>query len=190
MISCVAQMNWVLEHNPNFSIQAGLSSTATQPNPNSPEGIAASGSDYIAPSSSFFFAPEPTRTSIMQFLPSKVMGDRLLLRYWSAVHDMCRIVHRPSFERQYASLWQSVASGLEPAPSLQALVLAAMLSAVISMSDEDVLLEFGVSRPQLIQNFQRGTETALYRANFLRTTKLQTIQAFVMYLVRLHPITV
>ena len=58
-----------------------------------------------------------------------------------------------------------------------------MLSAVISMSEEDILLEFGVAKPELLENFQRGTETALYKANFLRSTKLQTLQAFVMYLV-------
>jgi hypothetical protein len=112
------------------------------------------------------------------------MADRLLMRYWQSVHYMCRIVHRPSFERQYEAFWQSIGSGLEPVPSLQALVLAAMLSAVISMSDDEVLMEYGVAKPQLLENFQRGTETALYRANFLRTTKLQTLQAFVMYLVR------
>jgi len=119
----------------------------------------------------------------MRFLPSKVMADRLLNHYWQSVHYMCRIVHRPSFERQYATFWQNVASGSDPHPSLQALILAAMLSAVISMPEEDVLLEFGVAKRELIENFQRGTETALYRANFLRTTKLQTLQAFVMYLV-------
>lgn len=119
----------------------------------------------------------------MRFLPSKAMADRLLAHYWESVHYMCRIVYRPSFEREYASLWRSVAAGAEPKPSLQALVLAAMLSAVISVPEADVLLEFGATKPQLLENFQRGTETALYRANFLRSTKLQTLQAFVMYLV-------
>jgi len=149
----------------------------------SPKDLAGPGSDYVAPSSSFFFAPEPERSSIMRFLPSKVMADRLLTHYWQSVHFMCRIVHRPSFERQYATFWQNVANGVEPPPSLQALILAAMLSAVISMPEEDVLLEFGVAKRQLLENFQKGAETALYRANFLRTTKLQTLQAFVMYLV-------
>jgi len=173
-----------MEHNPNFHDPTGSSPIATTSQPTvSPKDFAAPGSDYVAPTSSFFFAPEPERSSIMRFLPSKVMADRLLTHYWQSVHYMCRIVHRPSFERQYATFWQNVASGAEPHPSLQALILAAMLSAVISMPEEDVLLEFGVAKRELIENFQRGTETALYRANFLRTTKLQTLQAFVMYLV-------
>lgn len=172
-----------MEHNPNFQDPNTVSPSTTSQNAHSPEDISRPGSDYIAPSSSFFFVDEPQRTSMMRFLPSKVMGDRLLTHYWQSVHYMCRIVHRPSFERQYASFWQSVANGLEPPASLQALVLAAMLSSVISMPEEDVLLEFSVPKPQLLENFQRGTETALYRANFLVSTKLPTLQAFVMYLV-------
>jgi hypothetical protein len=147
------------------------------------EAIVKPGLDYIAPSSSFFFAPEPQRTSIMHYLPSKYVADRLLVQYWDAVHYMCRIVHRPSFERQYASFWESISAGIEPPASLQALVLAAMLSAIISMPEETILLEFGVAKAQFLENFQKGTEMALSRANFLRTTKLVTLQAFVMYLV-------
>ena len=176
-------MQWVIETNPNFHDTTGTSPPLLEHSFNSLEDLVAPGRDYIAPSSSFFFAPEPQRTSGMSFLPAKSMADRLLAHYWESVHYMCRIVHRPSFEREYASLWQTVTPGSEPKPPLLALVLATMLSAVTSMSEEDVLHEFGVAKPGLLENFQRGTETALYKANFLRSTKLQTLQAFVMYLV-------
>jgi hypothetical protein len=172
-----------MEHNPNFQDAKGTSSTILERSVTSMEDLVAPGNDYIAPSSSFFFVPEPQRISVMRFLPSKSMADRLLAHYWESVHYMCRIMHRPSFEREYSSLWQTIATGSEPKPPLQALVLATMLSAVISMSEQDLLLEFGVAKPELLENFQRGTETALYKANFLRSTKLQTLQAFVMYLV-------
>jgi hypothetical protein len=38
----------------------------------------------------------------------------------------------------------------------------------------------------MVDNFREGTEKALAKANFLRTTKLETLQAFVMYLVSLQ----
>ena len=60
-----------------------------------------------------------------------------------------------------------------------------MFSAVVSMPEERILNDFAVSKKELIDNFQQGTETALGRANLLRTTKLETIQALVMYMVRL-----
>lgn len=121
----------------------------------------------------------------MIYLPSKNVADSLLNQYWVAVHPMCRVVHRPSFERQWVLFWQQVQSGLEPPASMQALAMGAMLSAVISLSDHDVMMQLGVPKQQLLQSFQQGAESALYRANFLRTSKLQTIQAMVMYLVSL-----
>ena len=73
--------------------------------------------------------------------------------------------------------------GIEPVSSLQALIFATMFSAVVSMPEEVILLEFGVSQKDLVDNFQMGTETALGRANIIRTTKIETLQAFVMYMV-------
>ena len=58
-----------------------------------------------------------------------------------------------------------------------------MFSAVVSMSEDAILMEFGVSKKDLVDNFQMGTETALGRANMIRTTKIETLQAFVMYMV-------
>jgi hypothetical protein len=58
-----------------------------------------------------------------------------------------------------------------------------MFSGVVSMDEADVIRDFGVSKASLVENFKLGTETALSRANFLRTTKIETLQGFVMYLV-------
>ncbi len=74
--------------------------------------------------------------------------------------------------------------GIEPTGSLQAVVFAAMFSGVVSMSEDVVMRDFGVHKKNLVGNFQIGTETALSRANLLRTTKVETLQAFVMYMVR------
>lgn len=73
--------------------------------------------------------------------------------------------------------------GIEPTGSLQAIVFATMFSGVVSMSDEMVARDFGVPKKNLVGNFQVGTETALSRAHLLRTTKVETLQAFVMYMV-------
>lgn len=51
------------------------------------------------------------------------------------------------------------------------------------MSDNAVLMEFGTTKKDLVDNFQMGTETALGRANVIRTTKVETLQALVMYMV-------
>lgn len=76
--------------------------------------------------------------------------------------------------------------GIEPPNPVQAMVFAVMFAGVVSMDPSDVIRDFGVAKSSLIDNFRLGTETALGRANFLRTTKIETLQAFVLYLVRLN----
>lgn len=141
------------------------------------------GPTYIAPSSNFFFSSGNASASLIDFLPSRTVADRLLDQYWVCVHPMCRLVHKPSFERRYRIFWDDVQIGIEPANSLQAVVFAAMFSGVVSMPEEAILSEFGVPKKDLVDNFQMGTETALGRANIIRTTKIETLQAFIMYMV-------
>lgn len=114
--------------------------------------------------------------------------DKLLDHYWKAVHIIARTVHRPTFERQYDRFWTDINSGVEPRVSFQAVVFAALLSSAISMSDDKVMSEFAVDKANLVENFKLGAEAALARANFLQTTKVETLQAFVMYLVGPIPI--
>ena len=151
--------------------------------PKSYNSFLAPGPTYIAPSSSFFFSSGQNAVSLIDFLPSKVIADRLLGQYWSSVHQLCHVVHRPTFQRRYDAFWGEVQTGVEPTGSLQAIVFAALFSGVVSMSDNSILMEFGTSKKDLVNNFQMGTETALGRANVIRTTKVETLQALVMYMV-------
>lgn len=140
-------------------------------------------SEFLAPYSSFYFAPGVEKANMTTFLPSKTLADQLLVRYWEAVHPIVRSVHRPSFERKYDAFWKSVAAGIEPPRSFQAIIFATLLQSIISVPEDQALAEFGVVKKELVDNFKLGSETALTKANFLRTTKLETLQAAVMYLV-------
>ncbi|KAF2011750.1 hypothetical protein BU24DRAFT_288514 [Aaosphaeria arxii CBS 175.79] len=151
----------------------------------SPSTWMAPGHEYIPPSSSFCFSSGLHKTTLLTHLPSKVMVDKLMDHYWRAVHIVARTVHRPSFERQYERFWNDISVGIEPRSSFQAVVFAALLSSTISMTENKILEEFGVARDSLVDNFREGTEAALSRANFLHTTRLETLQAFVMYLISL-----
>ncbi|KAL8660084.1 MAG: hypothetical protein Q9226_000076 [Calogaya cf. arnoldii] len=168
-------------HN-SLSPEAPISHYVTSPQYNK---FLAPGPTYIAPSSSFFFSSGQNSVSLIDYLPSKIIANRLLDQYWLAVHPICRIVHRPSFQRRYDTFWADVEVGVEPTGSLQAVVFAALFSGVVSMSDSAVLMAFGTSKKDLVDNFQMGTETALGRANVIRTTKVETLQALVMYMIPL-----
>ncbi|KAI2013919.1 hypothetical protein LOY97_001993 [Ophidiomyces ophidiicola] len=137
---------------------------------------------YAAPSSDLCFGGASQYT-LMEFLPTQVAADRLLRQYWEAVHPVAKIVHRPTFEKQYSDFWANVSQGIEPPYSLQALFFSTLFSAVISMAEDTLQAIFRVPQKQIIQNFQGATEMALAKANFLRTTKTQTLQALVMYII-------
>jgi hypothetical protein len=141
------------------------------------------GATYIAPASSFFFGQPIHQTSVTDFLPSRLAAGRLISQYFTAVYPIAQCVHRPSFEKEYENFWDEVSLGIEPPNSVQAVVFAAMFSAAVSMDESTVWRDFGTPRENLIDNFKLATETALGKANFLRTTKVETLQAFVMYLV-------
>lgn len=146
--------------------------------------------DYVAPSSNFMLASGLDSASLASYLPARFIVDKLIAHYWVAVHAVARVVHRPSFERQYQNFWIRVNMGMEPRSSFQAVLFAALLSSVVSMSEDKVRTDFQVDKRSLVNTFREGTEAALAKANFLRTTKLETLQAFVMYLVGLichHP---
>ncbi|KAF1830549.1 hypothetical protein BDW02DRAFT_507333 [Decorospora gaudefroyi] len=141
--------------------------------------------DYLAPSSNFVFAWGVESTSPKNHLPAQPVVDKLVAHYWKNVHVIARTVHRPSFERQYQNFWIRINTGMEPRTSFQAVLFAALLGSVVSMSEDTVRTEFCIEKQSFVDKLREGTEAALGRANFLRTTKLETLQAFVMYLIPL-----
>jgi Fungal Zn(2)-Cys(6) binuclear cluster domain len=138
---------------------------------------------FIAPRSDMLLGPNLQEYALLNLLPTKAAADKLLQQYWEACHPITRIMHRPTFETRYQLLWDNIAQGIEPAPSIQAIVFATLFTAAVSMAPSDTLNIFGVDQRTLIESFQLGTESALGKAHFLRSTKTETLQAFVMYLV-------
>jgi hypothetical protein len=104
-------------------------------------------------------------------------------RYFTAVHPVARCVHLPSFKAQYAAFWDEVRNNYEPRPSIQAVVFAAWFSAAVSLDEAVIHGEFGLDKPSMVDSLKVGCEAALSKANFLRTTRVETMQAFVMYMV-------
>ena len=151
----------------------------------SPKSYIGPGPDYIPPASGFFLAGMNGGAGLYDFLPSKTVADQLIAQYFTAVHGVAKIAHRPTLEAQYALFWSSIATGNEPVPSVQAIIFAAMFSGAVSMTDEHIMRRLGATKATLVDSLRSGTEMALSRANFLRTTKIDTMQALVMYLIPL-----
>lgn len=154
------------------SFESSLDSSALKP------------STAYTPSSGFLFGLGPGQSSLLDYLPTKAAADILVRQYFLAVHPVARAVHRPSFEATYRRFWAEIRAGVEPPASTQALVFAAMLSGAVSMNEGASLNEFGLAQESMVDTLRVGCEQALARAKFLKSTKMETLQALVMYLVR------
>jgi hypothetical protein len=139
---------------------------------------------FTAPSINLLFSQVSTREALTRYLPPRNIADKLLDWYWDAVHPVARIVHRPSFAQRYETLWETVENGYQLAPSLAAIVYSVLFSASVAMSVTQVSELCQTSRQNLKDSLQLGTELALGRAQLFRTSKTETLQAFVAYLVR------
>ncbi|KAI1262973.1 hypothetical protein F5Y18DRAFT_429446 [Xylariaceae sp. FL1019] len=140
---------------------------------------------YIVPTSGFFFGQVGEPPDIVQMLPTPFVADRLMMQYFNAVHPIAPCSHRPSLERAYAAFWEQISAGYEPRPSVMAIIFAAMFSAVISMHEDVVFHELAHPKANYVHSLKMGTETALSKASFLRTTSIETMQAFVIYMIPL-----
>lgn len=143
----------------------------------------APGSSYIAPGSGFLFGDVGSKRSLLNFLPAKAAADMLIRNYFDNVHFIARVVHWPSFQLHYDNFWTAVLAGLEPPAWQQSIVLSILFSAVASMSEQEVTVIFARPKSTILGNFQTGTEVALSKAQFLRATKLETLQALIVYLI-------
>ncbi|RVX72422.1 hypothetical protein B0A52_03610 [Exophiala mesophila] len=150
--------------------------------PDSDQDFLAPGSSYIAPGSGFLFGDVGSKRSLINFLPTKGAADVLVRHYSECAHHITRVVHWPSFVLHYDNFWTSVLAGLEPPAWQQALVLSILFASVASMDEKDVEAIFARPKSPILRNFQTGTEVTLSKAQFLRATKLETLQALVIYL--------
>ncbi|KAI1382071.1 hypothetical protein F4677DRAFT_439875 [Hypoxylon crocopeplum] len=144
------------------------------------------GDQYIIPNGGFFFGQIGEPPSILQFLPYRAVADRLIKQYFVSVHPIAPCSHKPSLEAIYTTFWEEVNAGFEPRPSMQAVIFGVMFSGAISLDETTASPELGgYTKASWVASLKMGTETALSKANFLRTTKVETMQAFIVYMLPL-----
>ncbi|KAM0205163.1 hypothetical protein ACHAQI_009396 [Fusarium lateritium] len=110
-------------------------------------------------------------------LPSQI--PFLLDVFQENINLVMHIVHMPSLRKLVRPT-----RGAPTTISLknQALLFSIYYSAITSMDDEDVLLNFGSTRTELNLKFRRGLEQALARADFLNNPDIILVQASVIFL--------
>ncbi|CAG8888720.1 unnamed protein product [Penicillium egyptiacum] len=160
-------------------------SSPSIPSPSPPgitEDFLRPGPYFMMPSINLLFTQASSGDALTRYLPPRSAADKLMECYWDAVHPVSRVVHRPSFVQRYETLWETIENGYPVPPSLAAIVYSILFSASVAMSEEQISELFQTSKQYLKDSLQLGTELALGRAQLLRASKIETLQAFVAYL--------
>ena len=144
----------------------------------------------MAPVSGFLFFASAD-TSLNELRVSNDDADQLVVQYLRNVDPVARVVHKPSFRRVYNEFrrqrgFDNPSSVDDFANSKKAMVFAALFSGAVSMDEEALIDKLSCHKASLVFQLQLATEISLGRAHLSQTSRLQTIQAYVMYLVRAY----
>ncbi|KAJ5632793.1 hypothetical protein N7490_009132 [Penicillium lividum] len=110
-------------------------------------------------------------------LPSQI--PFLLNVFSENVNVVAQIVHMPSTSKMVSELRGDMS---KLTPSNEALMFSIYYGAVTSMEEEDILINFGVSKQDLNLKYRLGLEYALAKADFLNAPDLVLVQSLANFL--------
>ncbi|KAI1763133.1 hypothetical protein GGR53DRAFT_386439 [Hypoxylon sp. FL1150] len=99
------------------------------------------------------------------------------------IDPLVKVLHVPSTTRVLEGCRGQIRT---LCPDMQSLFACISFAAIQSMSDDDVLLNFGTDKVSLSSRYRRGAEQALSNADVINTTNLAPVQALTIYLNVLH----
>ncbi|RDL36184.1 uncharacterized protein BP5553_06796 [Venustampulla echinocandica] len=119
--------------------------------------------------------------------PSDPERERLFHFYFTNIDPICKILHRPSISFHLLGTKDLLDDrGRFKFSSIDAITFSMYFAAVMSMTPEECLKNFSQDKDILLAQFQQSAEVALMRADFMDTTDIVTLQAFVLYIMTLR----
>ncbi|RFU33826.1 hypothetical protein B7463_g2507, partial [Scytalidium lignicola] len=120
--------------------------------------------------------------------PSDLHRSILARFYFSNVHPLCKILHRPTI---MASLNGTAKPGDKAGDtceshSLEAVAFGMYFAALTSMSTGDCAQFLGSEKELLVIQYKQKAEAALSRADFLNSMEIATLQAFTLYIMAMR----
>ncbi|KAG5918761.1 hypothetical protein E4U42_006745 [Claviceps africana] len=112
--------------------------------------------------------------------PLPVQSALLWLIYQENVEPLVKTMHVPSVDAIMCDARKDFDS---LSPGNKALVFAIYLAAITSLEPHDVQMKFGVTKDDLLAQYRFAAEQALAQANFLDSSDLVVLRAFILFLV-------
>jgi hypothetical protein len=100
-------------------------------------------------------------------------------RYIEYIDPLAKVLHTPLAG---TAVEKAIRNCTSFAPSEEALLFAVYFASILSMPAEDISALLGMEKAAAIKTYRAATEHALMRANFLVTSDLAVLQAFVLFL--------
>lgn len=96
------------------------------------------------------------------------------------VDPLTKVVHTPSVAKAIKQAKEDLSS---LSRSVEALLFAIYYSVITSMNQDEVKSNFDTDKSTLLARYRFGVEQALARADFLSSSEIVTLQAFVLFLI-------
>lgn len=129
--------------------------------------------------SSTFFNVGSSPRSLLDYHPTYEHAIRIWRVYVDSVEPIIKVLHKPT---ALATLQRVAARPSSASRSSECLVFAVYHFAVTAMTDRDCLELLGHERSRLLAKYHDAVRYTLANADFLRSTDIQVLQAFVLYL--------
>ena len=104
--------------------------------------------------------------------------------YFRNVDPLVKILHRPTIEKKFRAFMSNPVDN-PLSKTDEALFFAVYFAAVTSLQPDSCKALLGEDRGPLVVQYRQAAEYALARADYLNSTSLETLQAFILYSVRL-----
>lgn len=123
----------------------------------------------------------PRKINLTEYWPSLQLLSRLKTVFIDRGDPLLKVFHIPTF---WDSLTGALESPRQTSKGLEAAMLAWCFATVSILEDGECVSLLGAERRQLFSHFRIATQRALAKAGFLHTSDLDTLRAYMCYLVR------
>ena len=131
----------------------------------------------------FLFGQSLIMKDLHNLHPSQTQSFLLLLIFEERFDPLVRIIHRPTVRK----LVIKASSGIENlSKAEEALLFSIYYGAVCSLNPEECQDQLGAGQEELANRFRFAVEQGLARADFLNTTSIVVLQAFILFLICLR----
>ncbi|KAI9810456.1 MAG: hypothetical protein M1827_006232 [Pycnora praestabilis] len=134
--------------------------------------------------SALIFNSSFSELSLTSLHPKPVHVFRLWQTFLDNVNPLSKVIHAPTLQQQ---ILDATGNPERVTKSMEALIFAIYSSAITSMSNEDCESMMGETKSTLRQRYNFGTQRALTRAGFLKSSDLRTLQAYTLFLISVRP---